>query len=168
MNFFARIGVCHKCMREAFLACLASWAFAAAGIFGVPILPIDLLLGLACLCTALWVLHMIVFAARWSLQPVRDAASALPPAFSRRRSFLRRFAYALAGVAVATAVPSAGFGQGRCPGQLTCAQTRCGDNGFWCCPRGYPVLNACNCRCYETLEGVHAAGCRTHNVCSSF
>jgi hypothetical protein len=177
---FDKIGSCYRCMRQSFLACAAAWAaWAAAAALssygGTAGWIVSAALALACLLTGLWVLHMVVFSARASA-----SARAVPgekpesvPAIGvvqlpARRSFIRNFVAALGGMMLATAVPSLALAQSPCPGRLTCNNTRCSSNGIYCCPQGYAVLNACNCKCYETLEGVHRAGCRTHNVCSSW
>ncbi len=42
-----------------------------------------------------------------------------------------------------------------CPGGLTCMTYFCGGtdrNPYVCCPPGFPYLNHCDCRCYDTTD----------------
>jgi len=42
-----------------------------------------------------------------------------------------------------------------CPGSLTCQTYMCGGtdkNPYVCCPSGYPYLNHCDCKCYDSSD----------------
>jgi hypothetical protein len=54
-----------------------------------------------------------------------------------------------------------------CPGQLTCMTYFCGgtdQNPYVCCPPGFPYLNHCDCKCYETTN----FDCGSYSKCSAY
>jgi hypothetical protein len=129
----SNIGRCSYCMRKAFLAMMASWAilvalieFSLPGMLLVPVGVISIAL------TALWLLHVITYASRASAKPL-DAAEV-----TARREVFNLFAKALAGAALATALPRLALA-GSC--STTCGSTRYSTS----CPDGHQ----CNCNCNQ-------------------
>ena len=170
LAFLYRIGSCPKCMRESFLAMVMAWTVCALSLifgsfFNFGILSIASL-ALAGGLTALWLTHLLTYSVRTAGMPNQSMPGTAPLQSTTRRSVLGRFGRALAAVALSTALPTFALADNPCPGQLTCGFTQCSSNGTTCCPNGYPWLNACNCQCYQTLQGVRNAGCRGQDTCS--
>jgi hypothetical protein len=173
LGFLHRIGICLKCMRQSFLACLSAWSLTLAlnvlaSTSGYHVSRLVFLVPAA--CTALWLLHLTAFAARAAAGAAKShEGQGLPTDVrsSGRRAFISVFARAFAGVTLAMAVPGMALAWGECAGRLRCAFTHCSDTGVYCCPPEYPVLSGCDCRCYASARDVRQTGCNVTNHCSS-
>lgn len=167
-NLVRRIGACSKCMHDSFLAAVASWGFCLlAGLVGLGLgsyLPIIAAAVVAGMLTLLWLLHLTVFAARRVLQihsegaerGVAPIANVLLP----RRVFVSRFATAFIGAALAT-----GFTRRQAFAQqqwYVCGGAFCGGNA--CCPATHPMLNHCDCKCYQQSSDFN--NCGSYNQCA--
>jgi len=172
-SFLTSFGSCPKCMRQSLLATLAAWGavillWPLSGVLKVAEELITFLIVAASVLFLLSLTHLLVFAARRCLaaNTAAHVPGGEPEPLLTRRSFMSTFLRSLAYGAALAASPR--LAQAACPnGTLTCQFTRCSDSGTYCCPRGYPWLNPCNCKCYETFEGLRAAGCNGSNRCFS-
>lgn len=171
-GFLYRIGRCPKCMRESLLfaaASLSLWAasLAIAAVYGDAFRNLSvarhLLSALSAVAVLLWLLHVGVYAIRSayghaSTTPVEPAEWASSNQFvgSGRRHALRALVKAFIGAAAATVLPSIALASGECPGRLNCGWSSCTppDSTAYCCPKGYPILSLCDCRCYSSVQGM--------------
>lgn len=174
LAFLYKIGECRKCMRQSFqFAAAMVVALGIGAIFASALGPIIwVLAGVTAAAVALYLTHLVVFAIRVTFflrnsVPVsatpEEVAEAEKPL--TRRKALTGLAKAFAGAAVATAIPTAAFAWGECPGRLNCGYSSCNGGDIWCCPKGYPELNLCNCRCYRNVNDVMNAGCNSTGSC---
>ncbi|AZO32417.1 hypothetical protein [Mesorhizobium sp. M1B.F.Ca.ET.045.04.1.1] len=175
LGFLYRIGRCPKCMRQSLLFAVASlslWAasLAADSIYGGVFYGLTvahyLLTALSIGAILLWLLHLCVYAFRTAFGAgsatsrsvsglAANRTSSRLPAAARRHA-LRTLAKAFVGAAVATVLPSMALAFNECPGQLTCGFSSCApSSGTYCCPKGYPILSLCNCRCYASVQGLN-------------
>jgi|GEM_PF-4746104 len=163
-GFLYRIGQCPKCMRESFLFAMAH------ALLLVLTLALELYLSIGsslwafwkvaiwCLFIAsvgLWMLHIVVKA--WRSASSDSKPGSTPLHRTDRRDFLLRRLKSMGGVAIVTMLPSVALAWNECPGQLTCGQSECARrNGYdySCCPKGYPILSLCDCRCYQSIQGM--------------
>ena len=176
-RFTTHIGICGKCMRQAFLAAALAWCLclpaAIASSLSGSSMPIIAGLALAGLLTALWLLHVVVFGMRIALyktgktEPAGgpDASEGKPP--RSRRAFLPILAKAIAGMVLATAMPSrVAHAYGNCndPNFYPCSNTACVPSGSdnACCPEGSQYLSHCDCLCYRSSADVN---CGSYNYC---
>ena len=183
-GFLYRIGQCPRCMRQSFLVAACSLAAAALTLlFGdsLSALAISGILAIAAASVVLWLIHIVVFAIRGLRRPEvlqsketgmpgeRPADAGQPGlgsnALASRRSAVLLFLKLAAGAVLATALPSRAMAWGECPGKLNCGNSSCGGGGVWCCPKGYPILNLCNCSCYQNVQAVMQAGCSSTGSC---
>lgn len=123
LRFIYEIGLCTKCIRQAFVATLIAWsviacALALDSVFGVQLCGSFLLLPAVAL-SSLWATHLVVFAMRSALRP-KEALShttsdqnADELVSAARRSFLGAFASSLSTIALATMFPSIASAQNR-------------------------------------------------------
>ena len=162
--FLRRIGTCPKCMRESFLAAAASWvACLAAGLAGAGFgtyLPLAAGSIVAGLLTLLWLVHLVVFAVR-ALPGSGGAPDSVAPvagATMHRRAFVLRFASVVLGAAMATGL---GRRAGHAAPWYQCGGAFCGGNA--CCPASHPMLNHCDCRCYQSSSDFN--NCGSYNQC---
>lgn len=171
--FLKKIGRCGKCMRQSAQAMLAAWA----ALLGLALVPAERsLLAAAALAaagfTALWLLHVAVFAVHWLARsrarsaagrPLPQWASVAPaqvPALARPLTRRRLIGVFLAGLAAGAAVSFPRLARAACgdcaaaygSGWLDCITNFCGTEGQVCCPPGYPYLNHCDCQCYDTTD----------------
>ena len=176
-RFTTHIGTCGKCMRQAFLAAAAAWclclpAAIASSLTGSS-LPIIAGLALAGLLTALWLLHVVVFGIRITLyktrkiEPAGGREAAVGNPRQSRRAFLPILAKAIAGMVLATAMPSrVAHAYGNCndPNFYPCSNTACVPSGSdnACCPEGSQYLSHCDCLCYRSSADVN---CGSYNFC---
>lgn len=171
LGFLYRIGQCQKCMRQSFLAASASvcGAIVAAALVRTDSMIAMAIIGLAIAMSALWMIHIIVYglrAAAYARRPGKKEAGQEKPRTFSRRAIIGLFLKTVAGAALATALPGLAAAMGECPGKMNCGFSSCAQSGqAWCCPRGYPILNLCNCNCYQTVQGVIQAGCNQTGSC---
>lgn len=160
----AKLGRCSRCMRLSLKAALVGWAAAAVAyqiqpdgwmrtvalVFAVPF-------------TVLWVGHVTAFATRTLLRE-RGAQEEGPrrhvPMIYDRRSgtSTRRHALtilasgAVLGVLASLPVPAFAYcNSDRCSsGYCECRTNACQGGG--CCPSNYPLLNLCDCQCYNSSD----------------
>lgn len=141
------IGRCPKCMRQSLaLAALSSAAFLAS----LPLLGFktsflaSALFWLSVATGLLWTVHVLVFAKRRVTQsPTEDTNTP-----SSRRQALIVIGKAVAGAFLVAALPSRGEAWGECSGRGNCGLTQC-RTGVTCCPREFPILSPCDCKCYR-------------------
>ncbi|BAB54555.1 mlr9161 (plasmid) [Mesorhizobium japonicum MAFF 303099] len=172
LGFLYRIGQCQKCMRQSFVAAMAlvSGAIVITAGFerSFPALTLAVV-SLASAATALWIIHIVVFglrAATYARSPRQDEDGLDKPRTFSRRALIGLFLKTVAGATLATALPGLAAAMGECPGKMNCGFSSCAQSGqVWCCPRGYPILNLCNCSCYQTVQGVTQAGCNQTGSC---
>jgi hypothetical protein len=155
LGFLYRIGECPKCMREAFILafslCVFSIIYFFANRFGIyksQIFEYSILV-VTPTSLFLWLLHVGVRTYRILHNDVTVD--------QRRRTFLKRTLLVLAGIALSTAIPSIANARGECPGRLNCGWGTCAQQAnsqAYCCPKGYPILSLCNCRCYRSVQGL--------------
>ena len=176
-RFTTHIGTCGKCMRQAFLAAATAWclclpAAIASSLFSSYI-PIIVALAFAGLLTALWLLHVVVFGVRIALytaaktEPAGGMEAAVGKPHPSRRAFLPILAKAIAGMVLATAIPSrVAYAYGNCndPNFYPCSNTACVPSGSdnACCPEGSQYLSHCDCMCYQSSADVN---CGSYNYC---
>lgn len=176
-RFTTRIGTCGKCMRQAFLAAAIAWglclpALIASSFFSSS-MPVMAALGFAGLLTALWFLHVVVFGMRIALyatgktEPAGGTEVTKGKPLPSRRAFFAVMAKAIAGMALASAIPSrVSYAYGNCydPNFYPCSITACVPSGSTnaCCPEGYQYLNHCDCKCYQSSADVN---CGSYNYC---
>ncbi len=169
-SFLYRIGSCPKCMRQSAFAAAASGV--TTGV--VEFLPLGQLHDVAFFAvsllfvtlTSLWIAHVATFAIR-NIKRFEPNVGETNPSDMRahdqkkRRAALKNFAKLIIGGIAISAFPSLASADGDCSDRLYCGYSRCTPFGqrATCCPRGYPVLSTCNCRCYESYEDVAATGC---------
>jgi len=163
-GFLYRIGRCPKCMRESFVFAVASVSLLAGTLmaerftgFAPGFLPIwkPVALTLACVSIGLWVLHVGVSAWRVAKRPGAGEPMAV---MDGRRQILLRFLRGVGAAALTTALPTAALAWNECPGRLSCGYSDCASrNGsdVYCCPKGYPILSLCDCRCYQSIQGMN-------------
>lgn len=180
-RFVYEIGKCQRCMRQSFLAAFVLLCASGGCTFVLRGTHFEGDLWILYLPTAaaalLWIVHVIVYSLRTlsattaggygasSSHHEQDRSVPQKHAHGSRRSAMGLFLRALGGAAIATAVPRLALAFNECSGRLTCPMTSCSRGGSYCCPKGYPILNLCNCRCYENVQGVIAAGCRSTSSC---
>ncbi len=166
-NFVRRIGACSKCMHDSHRAAVASWGICVlAGLVGLGLgsyLPVLAAAVAAGLLALLWLLHLTVFAIRrvFNMQSEGAGRSMAPIAnvLLPRRAFVVRFATAFIGAALAT-----GFIQRQAYAQspwYVCGGAFCGGNA--CCPASHPMLNHCDCKCYQQSSDFN--NCGSYNQC---
>ncbi len=137
------LGRCPRCMRTAFAVALAAWAVAAAirlvigdGAFAMAGA------GVALALTALWVAHLLTFAARVVADPRGTGGVDTGVVLSRRQAG-RLFVRALGGAAVATALPAAMFAVLAGTAQpARCDEFGCDGN---LCDGAHPCNRGCKC-----------------------
>ena len=170
-RFTTHIGTCGKCMRQAFLAAAAAWCLclpaAIAGSWFSSSMPIIAALALAGLLTGLWLLHVVVFGMRIALSTSGKTEAAGDKPHPSRRAFLPILAKAIAGMVLATALPSrVAHAYGNCndPNFYPCSNTACVPSGSdnACCPEGSQYLSHCDCLCYQSSADVN---CGSYNFC---
>jgi hypothetical protein len=171
LRFTTHIGTCGKCMRQAFLAAATAWclclpALIASSLSGSS-MPIIAALALAGLLTALWLLHVVVFGMRIALYTSGKTEAAAGKPHQSRRAFLPIMAKAIAGMVLATALPSrVSYAHGNCndPGSYPCSITACVPSGYTnaCCPEGAQYLSHCDCLCYRSSADLN---CGSYNFC---
>jgi hypothetical protein len=176
-RFTTHIGTCGKCMRQAFLAAAISWCFCLptliAGILLSSSVPIMVALALAGLLTSLWALHVVVFGMRIALYTTRKTEAAGEMDITEgnphpsRRALFPILAKAIAGMALATAIPSRiSYAYGNCydPNYYPCSITACVPSGSEnsCCPEGAQYLSHCDCKCYQSSADVN---CGSYAYC---
>lgn len=121
------LGRCPKCMRQAFLAALFSWiAVAATGVAVDETIVTVALAAVALGLSALWLAHLATYAARVTARGGAAPAAGKGDGLSRRE-LIPVFARTLGGIALATAMPAAAFGEG------TCDCSKCNSDQY-CCP----------------------------------
>ena len=155
LGFLYRIGECPKCMREAFILafslsvfCLLYFFFEGFGIYKSQVVDCFILVVTAT-SILLWLLHIVVGAYRILHNDIAVS--------QRRRVFLKRALFVLTNIALSTALPSIANARGECPGRLNCGWGHCAqqyNSQTYCCPKGYPILSLCNCRCYRSVQGL--------------
>lgn len=168
-NFMRRIGACPKCMHESFLAATASWgACSVVGLVGefsfssyFPLIAASILAGSL---TLLWLLHLAVSATRvasniGNKRTHRNAPAIASTLLLRRRAFMSRFTAAFVGAALATSLFSK---QARAQQWYACGGTSCGGNA--CCPASQPILNQCDCQCYQSSSDFN--NCSSYTQCA--
>lgn len=176
-RFTTRIGTCGKCMRQAFLAAAIAWclclpALIASSLFSSSV-PIMVALSFAGLLTALWLLHVVVFGVRISLytsrkiEPAGGVEVTEGKPHTSRRAFFSTMAKAIAGMVLATAIPSrVSYAYGNCndPNSYPCSITACVPSGSTnaCCPEGAQYLSHCDCLCYRSSADVN---CGSYAYC---
>ncbi|TIV10662.1 MAG: hypothetical protein E5V94_04825 [Mesorhizobium sp.] len=175
MGFLYRVGQCPKCMRESFLFAAASaslWivSLVAEAAYGYAFhsvsMACNLLAALSSAAVLLWLLHVgvytfrVVYGAEGSLSSPSAAGSpedrdSRPLIVAGRRRALQTLLKTFIGAAAATVLPSVALAFNECPGQLTCSFSSCAPSpNTYCCPKGYPILSLCNCRCYASVQGL--------------
>jgi hypothetical protein len=173
----SHIGTCGKCMRQAFLVAAAAWclclpAAIASSLTGSS-MPIMAALALAGLLTALWLLHVVVFGMRIALyisgktEPASGMEASEGKPLRSRRAFLPILAKAIAGMVLATAMPSrVSYAYGNCndPNSYPRSIIACVPSGNTnaCCPEGSQYLSHCDCLCYQSSADVN---CGSYNYC---
>jgi len=149
-------------MHQAFLAAAVTWgACLAAGLVGVVLgswLALAVMVTVAGLLTGLWLLHLAVFATRALTRTPGSVAPVAGKTFARR-VFVLRFASVFVGAALAT-----GFRLRKASAAewYECGGTSCG--GTACCPTSQPILNHCDCRCYQSSSDFD--NCGSYNQCA--
>ena len=176
-RFTTHIGTCGKCMRQAFLAAAAAWCLclpaAIASSLSGSNMPIIAAIALAGLLTALWLVHVVVFGMRIALytaaktEPAGGMEASEGKPHQSRRAFLPILAKAIAGIVLATALPSrVSYAYGNCndPNSYPCSITACVPSGYTnaCCPEGSQYLSHCDCLCYQSSADVN---CGSYNYC---
>lgn len=176
-RFTTHIGTCGKCMRQAFLAAAMAWCLCLSALIAGSVfrssLPIMAALAFAGLLTALWLLHVVVFGVRIALystgktEPASGIEVTEGKPLRSRRAFLPVMAKAIAGIALATAIPSrVSYAYGNCndPNFYPCSNTACVPSGSdnACCPEGAQYLSHCDCLCYRSSADVN---CGSYNYC---
>jgi hypothetical protein len=176
-RFTTHIGTCGKCMRQAFLAAAVAWCLCPAALIASSLfsssVPIMVALAFAGLLTALWLLHVVVFGMRIALYTTRKTEPAGGVEVNEgktrpsRRAFLPIMAKAIAGIALASALPSrVSYAYGNCndPNFYPCSITACVPSGSdnACCPEGAQYLSHCDCLCYRSSADVN---CGSYNYC---
>ena len=162
---------------QAFLAAALAWclcvpALIASSLFSSS-LPIMAALAFAGFLTALWLLHVIVFGIRIALYTTgktelaggTEATEGKP--HPSRRAFFPIMARAIAGMVLATAMPSrVAHAYCNCndPNFYPCSNTACVPSGSdnACCPEGSQYLSHCDCLCYRSSADVN---CGSYNYC---
>ena len=161
----------------AFLAAAVAWclclpALIASSLFSSS-MPIIAALVFAGLLTALWLLHVVVSGMRFALyttgktEPAGGMEVNEGKAHPSRRAFLPIMVKAIAGMVLATALPSrVSYAYGNCndPGSYPCSITACVPSGYTnaCCPEGAQYLSHCDCLCYRSSADVN---CGSYNFC---
>lgn len=146
----ANLGRCPRCIRTSLLFAAAVWvAFFVTYSLASGVQLLLFILGfLGTILTALWVTHLVVYAARSSTHVVERGRLGKDPGIDEsRRALLPTFAKAFAGIALATALPrvaSANSCTKSCP-DGTSASKDCTDPKYatcrcWCTPHA-----ACGC-----------------------
>ena len=170
-RFTTHIGTCGKCMRQAFLAAAMAWCLclpaAIASSLSGSSMPIIAGLALAGILTALWLLHVAVSGMRIALHKTGKTEPAAGKPLQSRRAFLPILAKAIAGMVLATALPSrVSYAYGNCndPNFYPCSNTACVPSGSdnACCPEGSQYLSHCDCLCYRSSADVN---CGSYNFC---
>jgi hypothetical protein len=172
------IGRCSKCMRKAFIAASAAWFVLSCAWVAGGLLDSLLFAGaltFAIILTALWLLHLATFAARFAIslpasrmpdeENLTGTKAPAAKAFSKR-IFLAKMAKAFISIAMATILPS-GFSlaYGRCkdPNAWLCNTSFCNnENGPVCCNEKWRYLNHCDCKCYDSSS----FSCGSYTYCS--
>ncbi|WP_352483895.1 MULTISPECIES: DUF3624 family protein [unclassified Mesorhizobium] len=155
VKFLYDIGRCPNCMRQSFLASCIGWL--AVGItYGSgfvtsagPILHCSV--ALALLLSGLWLLHLVVYAIRYSLRQTKlQSPSVNAGEYSPlRRSFIANFSTAFASLAIMTTLPRIKELETPKKGRgtqlaMNCYDGQCGQGTFccqwgdssWCCQDG--------------------------------
>jgi hypothetical protein len=148
----AHLGRCPRCIRASLVAAAAAWTALGFTYYLASDLRLSLwILGfLGTVLTALWVTHVVVYAARSSARMLEHGRSSENPGIDRsRRAVLPTFAKAFVGIAVATAFPrveSANFCEKSCPDgsktSMNCTDPKYPTCRCWCTPKA-------ECGCYS-------------------
>ena len=170
VSFFAflyKIGVCPKCMRQSFIAATLSLALlGAVSLVNGPdrsltfLIPLVIAIGLV----MVWLLHVVVFGLKAASQ------NRLVSVDSDRRTFFFVAMRAMGVATVFTSMPGMALASGECGGRLNCGWGACAQKvgaSAYCCPQGFPILNLCNCMCYQNVQGVIRDGCNSTGSCFS-
>jgi len=161
-HFVTHVGKCGRCMHQSFLvAAISVIAFASTWLyFGQWTSPVsDIGAVIAFSSVSLWLTHVTAFATRISKEHSDDH-----DLLSRRKLMIRFVSTALV-TAAATAMPGVSYAWNECPGRLNCGPSSCTNMEVYCCPKGYPVLNLCNCRCYSNVHDIISDGCGSTGSC---
>ena|SRR5215813_179509 len=169
LSFLYQIGGCGKCMRQSFVAMCMSWAFVVPTIglgilFNIEPWVMKGLAALAGFLTALWALHILVFATRQTLKSRSGYKGILPSAHSAgsldltvpktdlavaRRQFFPVLAASVGAAVVVTAMPRSSLAQTYCGGRSGRDYGSC-PNGI-CCGfndgRGGRIYQCCTNGC---------------------
>jgi hypothetical protein len=130
----SKIGVCGFCIRSAFRAVLVSLGcLIAAWLSGSHVATL-LAVSTSAILLTLWLVHVVVFAARAAIREAQPRESSQDLSLSHRRQFLREFVRAGTSMAAFTAlspVTTAAFAQNNSECLQNCANVR------------YACYNAC-------------------------
>jgi hypothetical protein len=101
------------------------------------------------------------------IEPAVGMEAAVGKPHRSRRAFLPILAKAIAGMVLATAMPSrVAYAYGNCndPNFYPCSNTACVPSGSdnACCPEGAQYLSHCDCLCYRSSADVN---CGSYNYC---
>ncbi|WP_353026324.1 DUF3624 family protein [Mesorhizobium sp. M0991] len=156
LRFLYDIGRCPKCMRQSFIAScigwLAVWVIIGSGFItsAGPILHYSV--ALALLLSGLWLLHLVIYAIRYSLRRTKLQSPSDVKAGEHsplRRSFIANFSTAFASMAIMTTMPRTVEFDSHKKGAgtqlaMNCYDGQCGPGTFccqwgnssWCCQDG--------------------------------
>jgi hypothetical protein len=145
------LGRCPRCMRQSFIATLGAWAFTLWALLSVGETVVTALMAaLALGLSALWIGHLIAFAARATPAfKERNKTDAASGEGLSRRQLMPMFARTLGAAALATALPSSAFAQDRINNCLTCCAQKvqsCGSD------------NACNINYQNCVSSCNSHG----------
>jgi hypothetical protein len=161
-HFISHIGICGRCMRQSFIvAILSVWLFSFIYLHFGRSASLELYIAavLAFSSVLLWLTHVVTFAIRL------DGEDNNTDDLLCRRKLVTRIMLIAIATAAATAIPRVSYAWNECPGRLNCGPSSCTDSEVYCCPKGYPILNLCNCRCYSNVHDVIRDGCSSTGSC---